>query len=65
MTLHEIEKAVSRLSPHDLTQFSEWFEEYRAEAWDRQIERDVRSGRLDEAIRQADDDFKSGRYTPL
>jgi hypothetical protein len=65
MSLHELEDAVTKLSPHDLSAFSQWFEEYVADAWDRQIESDARAGRLDAAIRQADDDFEAGRCTPL
>ena len=65
MSLHEIESAVARLSPDDLTAFTRWFEEFIADAWDRRIEEDVRSGHLDEAIRKADDHFDAGRCSPL
>jgi hypothetical protein len=65
MSLKELESAVARLPPNDLAAFSRWFEEYLAAAWDQQIEADLKSGRLDEAIRKADDDFEAGRCTPL
>jgi hypothetical protein len=38
---HEIEAAVMRLSAVELAAFREWFADFDAEAWDRQIEDDV------------------------
>lgn len=65
MSLKELENAVAQLSPGELDAFSQWFEEFLADAWDRQIEQDAQAGRLDNAVQQADDDFESGRCTPL
>jgi len=41
MSLQELERAVTGLSPGDLDAFSRWFEEYLADAWDRQIKADA------------------------
>ena len=65
MSVKELEQAVARLTPQELTAFSEWFEEFFAEAWDRQIEADVQAGKLDRHGQQADDDFEAGRCRPL
>lgn len=65
MNLEELESAVSRLSAEDLSRFSRWFEEYVSEEWDRRIENDLLSGRLDAAGKRADEDFEAGRCTPL
>jgi hypothetical protein len=65
MSLKELEQAVAGLSRGDLDAFSQWFEEFIADAWDRQIEADAAAGRLDAAAKQADDDFEAGRCTPL
>jgi hypothetical protein len=65
MTVKEIELAVSGLSQSDLEEFAVWFEEYQARLWDCQIERDVRTGKLDALIRKAEEDFASGRCQPL
>ena len=65
MSVDELEVVVSHLSPEELTRFSEWFEEFLAEQWDRQIEADALAGRLDAAGQRADDDFEVGRCTPL
>jgi len=65
LSLQELEKAVIGLSRDELDAFSQWFEEFMADAWDRQIEADALAGRLDTAAKQADDDFEAGRCTPL
>ena len=51
MSLQELEHAVAKLSQRELSEFSQWFEEFIADAWDRQIEADMRAGRLDAAAK--------------
>jgi uncharacterized protein (DUF433 family) len=41
------------------------FEKLRADAWDQQIEADIRSGRLDQAGKRCDDDFETGSCTRI
>ena len=65
MSVQELENAISQLSYDEFTRLARWLDEYRAELWDRQIEADMRAGRLDEAGRRADADFDAGRCTPL
>jgi hypothetical protein len=43
----QIEDAVRALPPNELAAFRAWFQEFDADAWDRQIERDAESGKLD------------------
>jgi hypothetical protein len=65
MSVDELESAVSRLSRDDVARFSDWFESFIADQWDRQIEADIAGGRLDAAGKKADEDFEAGRCTPL
>ena len=65
MSVAGIERAIEQLPPDDLAQLARWFEEFMAQAWDRQIEEDVQAGRLDALIRQAEQDFEAGRSQPL
>lgn len=65
MSVQELEKAIARLSEAELDELSQWFQEFVSDAWDKQIEADIAAGRLDKAGKQADDDFESGRCTPL
>lgn len=65
MSVEELNTAVAHLSADELERFSQWFEEFLADEWDRRIEADVEAGRLDAAGRRADEDFEAGRCTPL
>jgi hypothetical protein len=65
MSVDELEAAITQLSPGEMAKFARWFDEYRADQWDRQIEEDIKAGRLDALGEQADSDFEAGRCTPL
>jgi hypothetical protein len=65
MDIKEIESAIARLPPSDLAELARWFEEYHAQVWDEQLERDVKSGRLDALIKEAEKDFEQGRCDSL
>ncbi len=61
----EIEAAVKELSREELAKFRRWFQEFDAEAWDRQFEGDALSGKLDALADEALEDLRSGRCTDL
>ena len=42
-----LEQMIEKLSPSELATFRHWFAKYDADAWDRQIEDDVKAGKLD------------------
>ena len=65
MSVQEIEAAVTRLSADELSRFSQWFQEYAADQWDRQIEADILAGRFDAAGKRAEAEFEDGRCKPL
>jgi hypothetical protein len=64
-TIHEIEKAILTLDPHDLAALRNWFAEFDAERWDRQIEEDAAAGRLDRFAEEALRDLRERRCTDL
>ena len=64
-TVTEIEAAISKLSREELFAFRSWFEDFDAEAWDRQFEQDVKAGRLDALAEEALRDLREGRCTDL
>jgi hypothetical protein len=63
--VEKIEQEVLTLSLEELAQFRAWFLEHDWAAWDRQFERDVRVGRLDDLARKALQDHAAGKTTPL
>lgn len=65
MNIKEIELAITQLTPEELSKFTVWFEEFQAWDWDEQIEKDIKAGRLDKLIKEAEEDFKAGRCKPL
>jgi len=65
ISTQELKATVATLSPDELLQFSEWFEEFMAEQWDKKIEADILSGRLGQAGDSADNEFIAGHAKPL
>jgi hypothetical protein len=64
-TIAEIQEAVRALAAEDFQVFSSWFEQYEEERWDRQIERDQKSGPLRSLMERARADFETGKCRPL
>ncbi len=65
MSLQELESTVQTLPQEALRQFSVWFDEWRAEQWDRQIEEDSKAGKLDKLVDEALADIRAGRTRRL
>ncbi len=65
MSVEELESLVSGLPPAEFARFSQWFEEFVAAQWDRQIEQDMKVGRLDAALKRADGHYEAGRCKPM
>ncbi|MEO5358520.1 MAG: hypothetical protein H7844_14665 [Nitrospirae bacterium YQR-1] len=65
VTLREIENAITALTRDDLIKLRDWFEEFDAELWDRQLEEDVKSGKLKMTSDKAVFEFKQGRYKTI
>lgn len=65
MTLSDLENAVLSLSNDELARFRAWFVEFDAEAWDRQIEDDIRAGKLDALADEALREDRAGKTREL
>lgn len=61
MCLKEIKSAIEQLPPAELSELARWFEEYHARIWDRQIEEDIRAGKLNKLAEQARAEFTASR----
>ncbi len=51
--VESLESEVAKLTPQELAAFREWFAKYDADAWDRQIESDIKAGKLDRLAAEA------------
>ncbi len=60
--IQRLKQDVAQLSYNELVIFRNWFDEFDAQKWDKQIEEDVAAGRLDELADKAIADFKAGYY---
>jgi hypothetical protein len=63
--LQKIEKDVSLLPQSELAKFRSWFEEFNADKWDKQFEKDVKAGKLDQLADKAISDFRKGNFKKI
>ena len=64
ITVKELAKAVSGLSPEQLAEFRAWFKSFDTARWDRKIDEDVTSGRLGRILEKALGDYHKGKEKP-
>ncbi|BAZ50710.1 hypothetical protein NIES4103_33270 [Nostoc sp. NIES-4103] len=64
-SLSEIEAAIMQLSEGEIRELSNWLQEYLNDSWDKQIETDAKSGKLDQLIQRAKADIDANRVKPL
>lgn len=63
--IEHITEQVEALEGEDFKAFEAWFDELKADRWDRQIETDAKAGRLDRLAEEALAHHRAGRTTPL
>ena len=64
-TVEEIERAIEHLHDAEFARLREWFDERDAQRFDDKIERDAKSGKLDDLARQALAHHAAGRTRQL
>lgn len=60
-----IETAIRQLPPNDLAEFRRWFAEFDAAVWDKQIEADAATGKLDTLAAEAVAEYRAGKAREL
>jgi len=63
--VEQIQAEIAKLPPQDARQVAQWLEEFLSDQWDKQIEEDARSGRLDKLTGQALREIEAGETQPL
>lgn len=63
--VEQLERHVRELTAEELASFRDWFAEFDAAAWDRQIEFDAAAGQLDRLAEAALADHRAGRSRAL
>jgi hypothetical protein len=65
-SVEDIEAEIQKLPPGEVVRLAEWLAEYQAQAWDKKIADDAKSGGgLRRFVDTAKADFKAGRTRPL
>jgi hypothetical protein len=59
--VEKIEQDIRKLDRKELLAFRRWFREYDSDEWDRQIEEDVRAGKLDKLAEEALAEHHAGK----
>lgn len=65
LTLSDIEQAIEALPADEFRVLTRWMRERAADAWDAEIERDAKSGKLDALIAEADVAIDAGRVAEM
>jgi hypothetical protein len=61
----DIESRIKQLSAEELSAFRKWFQEFDSDLWDRKIEADAQSGRLDTMAKEALQQDRRGETSDL
>lgn len=64
-TLPEIKTTIRQLSENEMRQLAAWLQDYLEQDWDREIEADLASGKLDSLIAKAEVDIAANRVREL
>jgi len=64
-TVEQIEAAIQKLPREEFFRLRDWMRDRFDDEWDKQIEEDVRSGRLDRVAQEALAEYRAGKTTPF
>ena len=65
MSLAEIKTAIKQLSFEERAELAAWLHGWKDDEWDDQMKRDIASGKLDDVLREVEEDIKSGRVREM
>ena len=63
--IEELKREIQKLDRTELASLREWFQEYDSDEWDRQIEEDARTGKLDKLADEALAEYRDGKTKVL
>ncbi len=63
--VEEIESAILKLSPRELSHLAKWVLDLDEQNWDKQIEQDISAGKLDFLAQEAFAELESGKSRML
>lgn len=63
--VEELEKEIQKLDHSEIATFRKWFSGFDSDEWDRQIEKDIRFGKLDKLAEKSLTAHHAGRSKEL
>jgi hypothetical protein len=64
-SVEEIEAEIAKLNPAAIRKVARWLAEYESKLWDKQIEEDAASGKLDRFINEALEEYSQRKTRAL
>jgi hypothetical protein len=61
----EIKTAIEQLSFEERAELVAWLHGWKDDEWDKQIKRDIASGKLDDVLHEVEEDIKAGRVREM
>jgi hypothetical protein len=65
MSLAEIKAAIQQLSFEQRAELAAWLHGWEDDEWDEQMKRDGASGKVDDVLRDLEEDIKAGRVREM
>jgi hypothetical protein len=65
VSLAEIKSAIEQLSFEERAQLAAWLHGWKDDDWDEQMKRDIADGKLDDVVREVEEDIKAGRLRDM
>jgi hypothetical protein len=65
MSLAEIKTPIEQLSFEPSAELAAWLHGWKDDEWDDQMKRDIGSGKLDDVLREIEEDIKTGRVREM
>ena len=65
VSIEEIKAAIEQLPLERRAELAAWLHGWKDDEWDEQMKRDVAEGRLDDVVREVEDDIKAGRLRDM
>ena len=65
MSLAEIKSAITQLTFEERAELAAWLHGWCDDTWDEEMKRDLAAGRLDDVLREVEEDIKAGRVREI
>jgi hypothetical protein len=65
VSLDQIKEAIGQLSLEERAALAAWLHGWKDDEWDEQMKQDIAAGKLDNVLREVDDDIRAGRLRDM